>query len=123
MAEKKDPRSKKTKAAKVRKSKAAKPGKPKAATRKKQLVKGDERYPIYDSAAKRDAYKVGDVVKFKAVRNWALGGELVEAYGKVVGVGIFDKDVPYIEISFSDVKKLNKKDLGRDVRRFILEQK
>jgi len=104
-------------------SEPAKTAKPRPAARKKQLVKGDERYPQYDSSAKRDGYKVGDVVKFPAVRDWTAEGELVEAYGKIVGVGVFDKDVPYIEVSFSDVKKLNKTDLGRDVRRFILEQK
>lgn len=124
MAEKKASRSKKTKVrAKGRAAKPAKPRKPRAASRKKQLVKGDERYPEYDSSAKRDAYKVGDIVKFPAVRDWTADGELVGAYGKVVGVGVFDRDVPYIEVSFSDVKKLNKMDLGRDVRRFILEQK
>ncbi len=89
---------------------------------RKKLVKG-ETYPEYDPTASRDDYRVGDVVKFQAVRNWNANGELVEAFGKIVGVGIFDKTVPYIEVSFSDVKKLNKYDLGSDIRRFILEQK
>lgn len=90
---------------------------------RKKLVLGDAQYPIYDPSASRGSYRIGDIVKFPAVRNWSAGGELVEAYGKVVGLGVFDKTIPYIEVSFSDVKKLNKHDLGTDIRRFILEQK
>ena len=102
---------------------AKKPAKPKVSARRTKLVAGDEQYPLYDSSAKRGSYKVGDIVKFPKVRDWLSEGQLVEAYGKIVGVGIFDKDVPYIEVSFHDAKKLNKVDLGNDVRRFILEQK
>lgn len=90
---------------------------------KKEPISGDDKYPIYDPSASRDAYKVGDIVKFEKVRDWLNKGELVEARGKVVGISIFDKTIPYLEISFSDVKKLNKVDLGSDIRKFILEQK
>jgi hypothetical protein len=89
----------------------------------KPLVKGDDHYAIYDSTATRDSYKVGDVIKFEKVREWLNKGELVPAYGKVVGISIFDKTIPYLEVSFSDVKKLNTVDLGSDIRKFILEQK
>ncbi|OGK09038.1 MAG: hypothetical protein A2Y63_01730 [Candidatus Riflebacteria bacterium RBG_13_59_9] len=88
-----------------------------------KMVKGDAQYPIYDASNSRDAYKVGEVIKFEKVRDWMAKGELVEAYGKVVGVGVFDKTIPYLEVSFSDVKKLNSRDLGADIRKFILEQK
>jgi len=90
---------------------------------RKKLVKGDAQYPIYDPSASRNAYKVGDIVKFPQVRDWLNKGELVEAYGKVVGAGVFDKTVPYIEVSFAEVKKLNKHELGSDIRKFILEYK
>jgi len=63
----------------------------KVSARKKKLVAGDEQYPMYDSAAKRGSYKVGDIVKFPAVRDWLSEGALVEAYGKVVGVGILTR--------------------------------
>jgi len=115
MAEKKSKKSAGTKAA----------AEPKTARRRstKGMVKGDAQYPIYDPAASRDVYKVGDIVKFEKVRDWTAKGELVEAYGKVVGIGVFDKTVPYLEVSFSDVKKLNSRDLGADIRKFVLEQK
>ncbi len=136
MAEKKSkrPREKPTRKTKgVTKVKATKPrstAKAKTAAKRtrrkksaKTMVKGDSQYPVYDPTASRDSYKVGDVVKFDKVRDWANQGETVEAYGKVVGIGIFDKTIPYLEVSFSDVKKLNSRDLGVDIRRFILEQK
>ncbi len=90
---------------------------------RKKLVEGDTVFPTYSPSAARNAYRVGDIVKFPVVRNWSANGELVEAYGKIVGLGVFDKTIPYIEVSFSDVKKLNKFDLGTDVRKFLLEQK
>ncbi len=95
----------------------------KSSRSKKEPISGDGQYPIYDPAASRDAYKVGDIVKFEKVRDWINKGELIEARGKVVGISVFDKTIPYLEVSFSDVKKLNKVDLGSDVRKFILEQK
>jgi hypothetical protein len=95
----------------------------KSSRSKKEPVLGDGQYPIYDPAASRDSYKVGDIVKFEKVRDWLNKGELIEARGKVVGISVFDKTIPYLEVSFSDVKKLNKVDLGSDVRKFILEQK
>ncbi len=118
MAEKKSKTSKPKAAAKTQKA-----AKPTTRRSSKKMVAGDSQYPIYDASASRDSYKVGDVVKFEKVRNWLNKGELVEAYGKVVGIGIFDKTVPYLEVSFSDVKKLNSVDLGSDLRRYILEQK
>jgi hypothetical protein len=118
MAEKK---SKTAKSATATKTKTE--AKPKTRRSSKKMVAGDSQYPIYDHSASRDSYKVGDVVKFEKVRNWLDKGELVEAYGKVVGIGIFDKTVPYLEVSFHDVKKLNSFDLGSDIRRYILEQK
>ncbi|MEP0814440.1 MAG: hypothetical protein HRF49_07225 [bacterium] len=83
----------------------------------------EEGYKIYYPDAKRDAYSKGEIIFFERVRNWMQRGELVEAYGKVVALDLFDGDVPYIEVSFADAKKLNKVDLGDDVRRFILESK
>lgn len=77
---------------------------------------------IYDPAASRDAYKKGDVLYFPKVRNWLDKGNLVEAYGRVVNVALFDNEAPYIEVVFDD-KKLNKVDLGKDVRKFLLEVK
>jgi len=134
MAETKSKRPKKKAAEKTKSTRKAKATKAKATKAKpaaksprrkssKTMVKGDAQYPAYDPTATRDSYKVGDVVKFDKVRNWANQGELVEAYGKIVGIGIFDKTIPYLEVSFSDVKKLNSRDLGADIRRFILEQK
>lgn len=88
-------------------------------------VTGDGQYTIYDPAAARDAYTKGAVVFFTKVRNWLDKGALVEAYGRVVSVDLFDGEVPYIEVSFDDsqVKKLNAVDLGKDVRKFLLEVK
>lgn len=77
---------------------------------------------IYDAAATRDAYKKGDVLFFPKVRNWLDKGNLVEAYGRVVNIALFDNEAPYIEVVFDD-KKLNKVDLGKDVRKFLLEVK
>lgn len=82
----------------------------------------DGEYTIYDPAAGRDAYKKGDVVLFPKVRNWLDKGQLVEAYGTVVNVALFDNEVPYLEVKFDD-KKLNKVDLGKDIRKFLLENK
>jgi|GEM_PF-1290970 len=129
MAEKKSKRPRKKAAEKTKSTRKAKAAKAKPAAKasrrrsSKAMVKGDAQYPAYDPTATRDSYKVGDVVKFDKVRDWASKGELVEAYGKIVGIGIFDKTIPYLEVSFSDVKKLNSRDLGADIRRFILEQK
>lgn len=96
------------------------PAKTEAAKRPRETADG---YKIYYSDAKRDAYGKGDIVYFEKVRNWMDRGKLVEAYGKVVSADLFDGDVPYIEVSFADAKKLNKVDLGDDLRRFILETK
>ena len=82
-----------------------------------------EGYKIYYSDASRDTYTKGDIVFFERVRSWTARGELVEAFGKVVSVDLFDGDVPFVEVSFSDAKKLNKHDLGDDLRKFILETK
>ncbi len=96
------------------------PAKTEAAKRPRETAEG---YKIYYSDAKRDAYSKGDIVYFEKVRNWMDRGKLVEAYAKVVSADLFDGDVPYIEVSFGDAKKLNKVDLGDDLRRFILETK
>ena len=80
-------------------------------------------YKIYYSDSKRDTYSKGDIVYFERVRNWMRRGELTDAFGKVTSVDLFDGDVPFIEVSFSDAKKLNKVDLGDELRRFILETK
>jgi hypothetical protein len=56
------------------------------------------------------------------VRNWLDKGNLVEAYGRVSNVQIFDNEAPYLEVIFDD-KKLNEIDLGKDVRKFLLEVK
>ncbi len=91
-----------------------------SAKRPKETSEG---YKIYYPDASRDTYSKGDIVFFEKVRNWTARGELVEAYGKVVQVDLFDGEVPYLEVSFSDAKKLNKLDLGDDLRRYILEAK
>lgn len=83
----------------------------------------DGKYSIYDPAAPRTAYKKGDVVQFPKVRDWLNKGELVEVLGTVVNTGVFDNEVPYIEVSFHAQKKANKIDLGKDIRKFILEVK
>lgn len=85
----------------------------------------DGKYPIYEPATLRDAYKKGDILFFPKVRSWLDQGAFVEAYGRIVNVELFDDEVPYIEVSFDDtsVKKLNKIDLGKDIRRFLLEVK
>jgi hypothetical protein len=85
----------------------------------------DGKYPLYEPGASRDAYKKGDVVYFPKVRSWLDKGAFTEAYGRVVSVELFDGEVPYVEVSFDDssVKKLNKVDLGKDLRRFLLEVK
>ena len=83
----------------------------------------DGKHQVYTPSALRDSYKKGDVVFFPKVRNWLNKGELVEAYGKVINAGLFDNEVPYIEVSFDDTKKMNKADLGKDIRRFLLEVK
>jgi hypothetical protein len=82
----------------------------------------DGQHMIYDPAAPRDAYKKGDVLHFPKVRNWLDRGELVEAFGTVVNVSLFDNEVPFLEVKFDD-KKLNKVDLGKDIRKYLLEQK
>jgi hypothetical protein len=94
----------------------------KTATKKATTAKTEDGHMVYDPAAPRDAYKKGDVLHFPKVRNWLDRGELVEAYGTVVNVSLFDNEVPYLEVKFDD-KKLNKVDLGKDVRKFLLEVK
>lgn len=91
-----------------------------SAKRPKETSEG---YKIYYPDAGRDTYTKGDIVFFEKVRNWTARGELVEAFGKVVSVDFFDGDVPFLEVSFNDAKKLNKHDLGDDLRRYILEAK
>ena len=83
----------------------------------------DGNHPAYDPAVARTAYSKGDVVYFPKVRNWMDKGELVDVLGTVVGTGVFDSEVPYIEVSFHAQKKVNKIDLGKDIRKFILEVK
>ena len=85
----------------------------------------DGNYAVYDPSAARDSYSKGDIVFFHKVRNWLDKGALVEAYGKVVSVSLFDNEVPYLEVSFDDsqTRKLNKVDLGKDIRKFLLEVK
>ena len=94
-------------------------------TRSKKVTvpKTDDGQPIYQAEAARDAYVKGDVVFFPKVRNWLGKGVLVEAFGKVVNAGLFDNEAPYIEVNFDDCKKLNKVDLGKDIRKFLLELK
>ena len=99
----------------------------KSAKAKKQVatVTPDGQYPIYEPGASRDAYKKGDIVFFPKVRSWLDRGAIVEAYGRIVSVELFDGEVPYLEVSFDDpsVKKLNAVDLGKDHRKFLLEVK
>jgi hypothetical protein len=85
----------------------------------------DGKHAKYEPSASRDAYKKGDVIFFPKVRDWLDKGKLVEAYGRVVNVEVFDGEVPYMEVSFDDpsVKKLNSASLGKDLRRFLLEDK
>jgi len=83
----------------------------------------DGEHPMYDPAASRSAYSKGDVVYFPKVRNWMDKGEMVDVLGTVVNTGVFDNEVPYIEVNFHAQKKVNKIDLGKDIRRFILEVK
>jgi hypothetical protein len=105
-----------TKAATSKSTKAKKPG---------AQTTGDGQHQVYDPAAQRDVYTKGEVVFFPRVRNWLDKGALVEAYGRVVNVDLFDNEVPFIEISFDDssVRKLNEVDLGKDLRKFLLEVK
>ena len=91
-----------------------------SAKRPKETTEG---YKIYYPDAGRDTYSKGDIVFFEKVRNWTARGELIEAYGKVVSVDFFDGEVPFLEVSFNDAKKLNKHDLGDDLRKYILEAK
>jgi hypothetical protein len=91
-----------------------------SAKRPKETSEG---YKIYYPDAGRDTYSKGDIVFFEKVRHWTARGELVEAFGKVVSVDFFDGEVPFLEVSFNDAKKLNKHDLGDDLRRYILEAK
>jgi hypothetical protein len=85
----------------------------------------DGQHAVYDPSAPRDAYTKGDVVFFPKVRNWLNKGALVEAYGRIVSVDLFDGEAPFLEVSFDDsqVRKLNKIDLGKDIRKFMLEVK
>ena len=96
----------------------------KASSKKAALkMTKDGKYPLYNSSAPANAYKKGEVVMFRKVRDWLDEGSLVEALGKVVNTGLFDNEVPYIEVSFDETKKLNKVDLGKDIRKFLLELK
>lgn len=81
------------------------------------------KHVIYDPASSRDSYKKGDVVFFPKVRNWLDKGSFVEAYARVVNVSLFEGEAPFIEVSFDDVKKMNGVDLGKDIRKFLLEVK
>ena len=93
-------------------------------TKKTSVQKTDDgKHVIYDPAAPRTAFKKGDVVQFPKVRDWLNKGDLVEVLGTVVNTGVFDSEVPYIEVSFHAQKKANKIDLGKDIRKFILEVK
>jgi hypothetical protein len=93
-----------------------------AAKKAAAVAKTEDGHLIYDAAAPRDAYKKGDVLHFEKVRNWLDRGQLVSAYGTVVNVSLFDNEIPFLEVKFDD-KKLNKVDLGKDVRKFLLEVK
>jgi len=93
-----------------------------AAKKAAAVAKTEDGHLIYDATAPREAYKKGDVLHFAKVRNWLDRGEVVSAYGTVVNVSLFDNEVPYLEVKFDD-KKLNKVDLGKDVRKFLLEVK
>jgi hypothetical protein len=93
-----------------------------AAKKTAAVAKTEDGHLIYDAAAPRDAFKKGDQVYFEKVRNWLDRGQLVSAYGTVVNVSLFDGEVPFLEVKFDD-KKLNKVDLGKDVRKFLLEVK
>jgi len=83
----------------------------------------DGKYPVYDPSAPRTAFKKNDVVFFPKVRDWLHRGELVGVLGTVVNTDVFDNEVPYIEVSFHAHRKENKIDLGKDIRKFILEVK
>ncbi len=83
----------------------------------------DGEHTMYSPSAARTAYKKGDVVYFPKVRNWMEKGTLVNVLGTVVNSGVFDNEVPYIEVNFHAQKKVNKIDLGKDIRKFILEHK
>ena len=83
----------------------------------------DGEHTMYDPAAARASYKKGDVVYFPKVRNWMDKGALVDVLGTVVNAAVFDNEVPYIEVNFHAQKKANKIDLGKDIRKFILELK
>ena len=102
---------KKTKTTKTRAKKSAVPMAP------------DGEHTMYDPAAARASYKKGDVVYFPKVRNWMDKGALVDVLGTVVNTAVFDNEVPYIEVNFHTQKKVNKIDLGKDIRKFILELK
>lgn len=93
-----------------------------AAKKTATVAKTEDGHMIYDASAPRDAFKKGDVLFFPKVRNWLDRGDLISAYGTVVNVSLFDNEVPFLEVKFDD-KKLNKVDLGKDVRKFLLEVK
>lgn len=111
----------KPKAAKTSEKPAApKAERPRRAVKKVEMV-GD--YKVYDPAASREAYKKGEIIQFPLVRNWLDKGRPVAAFGKIVNISVFDNDIPYLEVSFEDAKKLNKVDLGKEIRKFILESR
>ena len=102
----------------------------KAKTEKKpaKTQSQSDEYKEYHPSNSREYYKKGDIVLFKKVHNWLAHGEIVEAYGKIIDVVIFDDDLPYIEVNFNDhdAKRINKAkgtatDLGNETRRFLLE--
>jgi len=93
-----------------------------AAKKAAAVAKTEDGHLIYDATAARDSYKKGDQIYFEKVRNWLDRGQLVSAYGTVVNVSLFDNEVPFLEVKFDD-KKLNKVDLGKDIRKYLLEVK
>jgi len=104
----------------VEKAAAPRAERPRRAIKKVEMV-GD--YKVYDPSASREAYKKGEIIQFPLVRNWLDKGKPVTAFGKIVNIQTFDDDIPYLEVSFEDAKKLNKLDLGKEIRKFILESR
>lgn len=122
-AKKKASESKKSEGKKTAKAKAATNGKKKAETKAKKSKKAQVEYKEYHPSAKRKDFKPGDIVYFPKVRDWLNKGRFVEAYGKVINIETFDDGTPYLKVSFSEAKELNKVELGSEIRKFILEQK
>ncbi len=108
---------------KAAKAKASANGKKKAEGKAKRSKKAQVEYKEYHPSAKRKDFKPGDIVYFPKVRDWLNKGRFVEAYGKVINIETFDDGTPYLKVSFSEAKELNKVELGSEIRKFILEQK